>query len=61
MHTGGVYTEPNTALQKLKEYEKRSFALYHASGLMYYDGDFAAYQQLCSEAHSVWHDAKATK
>jgi len=28
---------------------------------MYYDGDFAAYQQLCSEADSVWHDAKATK
>ena len=30
--------ELNTALQKLKEYERRSFALYHASGLMYYDG-----------------------
>ena len=30
--------ELNTALQKLKEYEKRSFALYHASGLIYYDG-----------------------
>ena len=27
--------ELNTALQKLKECEKRSFALYHASGLMY--------------------------
>ena len=121
--------ELNTALQKLKEYEKRSFALYHASGLMYYDGattapkgsagvraitlgelsrisyelttakesiemleclmahsdeldpvtrrkaselyrdyerthkipidEFVAYQQLCSEADSVWHDAKA--
>lgn len=53
--------ELNTALQKLKEYERRSFALYHASGLIYYDGDFAAYHQLCSEADSVWHDAKATK
>ncbi len=53
--------ELNTALQKLKEYERRGFALYHASGLMYYGGDFAAYQQLCSEADSVWHDAKATK
>ena len=53
--------ELNTALQKFKEYERRSFALYHASGLMYYDGDFAAYQQLCSEADSVWHEAKATK
>ena len=31
------------------------------SGRWYYDGDFAAYQQLCSEADSVWHDAKATK
>lgn len=121
--------ELNTALQKLKEYEKRSFALYHASGLMYYDGattapkgsagvraitlgelsrmsyelttakesiemlecliahfdeldpvtrrkaselyrdyerthkipidEFVAYQQLCSEADSIWHDAKA--
>ena len=30
--------ELNTALQKLKEYERRSFALYHASGLIYYDG-----------------------
>ena len=30
--------ELNTALQKLKEYERRGFALYHASGLMYYDG-----------------------
>ena len=25
-------------LQKLKEYERRGFALYHASGLIYYDG-----------------------
>ena len=50
--------ELNTALQKLKEYERRSFALSHASGLMYYDGHFAAYQQLCSEADSVWHEAK---
>ena len=53
--------ELNTALQKLREYEMQSFALYHASGLIYYDGDVAAYQQLCSEADSVWHDAKATK
>ena len=53
--------ELNTALQKLKEYERRGFALSHASGLMYYDSDFAAYQQLCSEADSVWHDARATK
>ena len=30
--------ELNTALQKLKEYERRSFALYHASGLINYDG-----------------------
>ena len=30
--------ELNTALQKLKEYERRGFALSHASGLMYYDG-----------------------
>ena len=45
--------ELNTALQKLKEYERRGFALSHASGLMYYYGDFAAYQQLCSEADSV--------
>ena len=30
--------ELNTALQKLKEYERRGFALYHASGLIYYDG-----------------------
>ena len=53
--------ELNTALQKLKEYERRGFALSHASGIIYYDGDFAAYQQLCSEADSVWHAAKATK
>ena len=53
--------ELNTALQKLKEYERRGFALSHASGFMYYDGDFAVYQQLCSEADSVWHDAKAIK
>ena len=120
--------ELNTALQKLKEYERRGFALYHASGLMYYDGattapkgsagvraitlgelsrisyehttakesiemleclmahsdeldpvtrrkaselyrdyerthrvpieEFVAHQQLCSEADSVWHEAK---
>ena len=49
------------ALEKLQSYEKTTFALHHAAGLMYYDGDFAAYQQLCSEADSVWHDAKATK
>ena len=30
--------ELNTALQKLKEYERRGFALYHASGIIYYDG-----------------------
>ena len=30
--------ELNTALQKLKEYERRGFALSHASGLIYYDG-----------------------
>ena len=123
--------ELNTALQKLKEYERRGFALSHASGLMYYDGattapkgsagvraitlgelsrisyehttakesiemleclmehsdeldpvtrrkaselyrdyerthrvpieEFVAHQQLCSEADSVWHEAKATK
>ena len=120
--------ELNTALQKLKEYERRGFALSHASGLMYYDGattapkgsagvraitlgelsrisyehttakesiemleclmahsdeldpvtrrkaselyrdyerthrvpieEFVAHQQLCSEADSVWHEAK---
>ena len=45
--------ELNTALQKLKEYERRGFALSHASGLMYYDGATTAHQQLCSEADSV--------
>ncbi|MBQ9993402.1 MAG: carboxypeptidase M32, partial [Clostridia bacterium] len=119
----------NDAIQKLSAYEKTSFALGHASGLIYYDGattapkdsasvrgvtlgelsrisyelttspetvemletlmadidsldavtkrkvselyrdydrtrripvdEFVAYQQLCSEADDVWHDAKA--